>query len=169
MSAGPRGGPLIAFAVAMDEQGVIGRANALPWHLPADLRHFKSVTLGKPIVMGRRTHESIGRALPGRHNIVVTRDRAYTAAGCTVVHSVAAALAVAGDAEEVVIIGGAELFEALLPRTERIYLTRIHARFQGDTFFPEPDPAQWREVQREDHLPDERNPHPYSFLVLERR
>ncbi len=151
----------------MDEERTIGRGNALPWHLPADLRHFKSVTMGKPIVMGRRTFESIGRALPGRHNIVITRNREFSAAGCTVVHSFGEALEAAGGGE-LMVIGGAELFRELLPRVDRIHLTLIHHRFGGDTHFPELDPAVWQEVRRTDCQADDRNPHPYSFAVLER-
>ena len=157
----------ISFVVAMDEQGVIGQGNALPWHLPADLKHFKSMTMGKPIIMGRRTFESIGRPLPGRHNIVITRNRAFTAPGCTVVHSFAEAQQAAGGGE-LMVIGGAELFRELLPRADRIHLSLIHHRFGGDTHFPPLDFSQWREIERTDHRPDDRNPYPYSFVLLER-
>ena len=158
---------ILSLVVAMARNGVIGRDNTLPWRLPADLRHFPAVTMGKPVVMGRKTFESIGRPLPGRSNIVVTRDPAYTAEGCVVVHSIEAALAAAGDAEEVMIIGGAEFYRQLLPRADRIYLTWIDAEFEGDTWFPELDPGRWHERSREDHVPDADNPHPYSFILLE--
>jgi dihydrofolate reductase len=123
--------------------------------------------MGKPIIMGRKTFDSIGRPLPGRTNIVVTRDPAYQAEGCVVAHSIEAALAAAGEAEEVMIIGGADFYRQLLPRADRIYLTRIDAEIEGDTWFPELDAAQWRERSREDHVPDADNPYPYSFIVLE--
>ena len=158
----------LALIAALDRNGLIGRDNALPWHLPADLQHFKRTTLGKPIVMGRKTWESLGRPLPGRHNIVLTRDPGYTAEGATVVTSVDAALAAAGDVDEVMVIGGAALYATLLPRADRLYLTRIDAAFEGDAWFPEVDPGDWREVAREAHAPDERNAHAYSFITLER-
>lgn len=159
----------IALIAALDRNGLIGRDNALPWRLPADLQHFKRLTLGKPIVMGRLTWESLGRPLPGRHNIVLTRDPAYHAEGASVVHSIDAALAAAGAVDEVMVIGGAALYRTLLPRAARLYLTRIDAAFDGDAWFPEVDPAAWREVARETHAPDERNPYPYAFVTLERR
>jgi dihydrofolate reductase len=158
---------ILSFVVAMARNRVIGKDNGLPWRLPADLRHFKVITMGKPIIMGRKTFDSIGRPLPGRTNIVVTRDPAYQAEGCVVAHSIEAALAAAGEAEEVMIIGGADFYRQLLPRADRIYLTRIDAEIEGDTWFPELDAAQWRERSREDHVPDADNPYPYSFIVLE--
>jgi dihydrofolate reductase len=160
---------IVSLIVATDRNGLVGRANELPWHLPADLKHFRAITMGKPIIMGRKTQESIGKPLPGRSNIVITRDRNFQAPGCTVVHSVEAALAAAENAEEVMIIGGARLYEQLLPQADRIYLTRIDHEFEGDTWFPEWQPGQWKEVEREDHVPDDRNPYHYSFLILERR
>jgi dihydrofolate reductase len=158
----------IAIVVAMAENRVIGRNNRLPWHLPADLRHFKQLTLGKPVLMGRRTHESIGRPLPERTNIVVTRDRTYTAPGCVVAHSLENALEAAAGCAEAMVIGGTELYQQLLPRADRIYLTLVHAEFEGDAVFPELPPAEWREVERTDCPPDEKNPWPYSFVRLER-
>lgn len=160
---------MISIVVAMDRNRLIGCGNALPWHLPADLAHFKAVTMGKPIVMGRRTYESIGRPLPGRHNIVITRNADFAAPGCTVVTGVEAALAAAGEVPEVMLIGGAQLYAELLPRAERIYLTRIDAAFAGDAWFPVLAEGEWRETERSDNVPDVRNPYPYSFLVLERR
>ncbi len=159
---------LLSFVVAMADNRVIGRAGGLPWHLRADLRYFKRITMGKPIIMGRRTHESIGRPLPGRHNIVISRNPAYQAPGCTVVDSTDAALTTAGAAEEIMIIGGGSLYRETLPRASRLYLTEVHASPEGDVTFPELDPAEWREVSRESHPADAANDHPYSFVVLER-
>jgi dihydrofolate reductase len=158
----------ITLVVAMAANRVIGRENRLPWHLPADLAHFRQVTIGKPILMGRKTHESIGRALPGRINIVVTRDAAYTAPGCVVVHSIERALEAAGVHGEVMVIGGMDLYWQLLPRAGRINLTLIHAEFEGDALFPELVESEWREVERTDCAPDEKNPWPYSFIRLDR-
>jgi dihydrofolate reductase len=158
----------IAIVVAMADNRVIGRDNRLPWHLPADLRHFRQVTVGKPVVMGRKTHESIGRPLPERTNIVVTRDRSYQAQGCIVVHSIESALKAAGDREEVMVIGGTDFYQQLLPKADCIYLTLVHTQFEGDARFPELDEREWREVERTDCAPDEKNPWPYSFIRLER-
>ncbi len=159
----------LSIVVAMAENRVIGNNNQLPWHLPADLRHFKTLTMGKPILMGRKTHESIGRALPGRQNIVVTRQRGYQAEGCMVTLSVDAALAACADAAEVMLIGGAQLYRELLPRSTRIYLTLVHAIIAGDTLFPAIDPAAWHETARADHPADEKNAYPFSFVTLQRR
>lgn len=158
----------ISLVVAMDENRVIGADNGLPWRLPADLRHFKQVTMGHPIVMGRRTWESIGRPLPGRTNIVVTRRTDVEAQGAVVVDSLESAKAGAGDCGELMIIGGAEIFEQALDGADRIYLTEIHAAFEGDTYFPEISEDEWACVSREDFEKDDKNPYDYSFLVLER-
>ena len=158
----------LSVIVAMAANRVIGHANRLPWHLPADLKHFKATTLGKPVLMGRKTWESIGRPLPGRTNIVITRDTAYTADGCVVVHSLDEAIRVAGEAEEAMVIGGAELYRQALPLADTLYLTLVHGEFTGDTRFPEWRQDEWREIGRVDHEPDESNPHAYSFLTLER-
>ncbi|QBQ53858.1 type 3 dihydrofolate reductase [Nitrosococcus wardiae] len=159
---------IISFVVAMDDHRLIGANCRLPWHLSADLKYFRRLTMGKPILMGRGTHESIGRPLPGRHNIVVTHNPHYEAPGCTVVPTVEAGLQAAGEAEEVMVIGGAALYQQLLPQAHRIYLTLIWGTFRGDTWFPDFDPADWTEVWREDHGPDSQNPYPYSFIRLER-
>jgi dihydrofolate reductase len=158
----------ISQVVAMAENRVIGRDNRLPWHLPADLAHFKRVTMGKPIVMGRKAFEAIGRPLPGRHNIVMTRNPAYRAGGCTVVHSATEALAAAGEAEEVAVIGGEEIYRQFLPRTDRIHLTIVHAEIPGDTWFPPLDDGYWRTLERHERPADERNPHAMTFLLLGR-
>ena len=147
---------------------VIGKDNQLPWHLPADLKHFKETTMGKPILMGRKTWESIGRPLPGRTNIVVTRDENYDAPGCVVVHSIEAAMQAASPQEEVMVIGGAEFYRQVLPRADCIYLTRINEDFEGDTLFPELDSSEWQEIERVDCDADDKNPHSYSFIKLDR-
>jgi dihydrofolate reductase len=159
----------ITLVVAVADNGVIGRDNALPWHLPDDLKRFKRLTLGKPVIMGRKTFESIGKPLPGRQNIVVTRDTNYRREGVTVVHDADAALHAAGDAPEVMVIGGAELFRTLLPRASRLHLTRVHGNIEGDVFWPAPDDRQWRVVERESHSADERHVWPMTFEVWEKR
>ncbi len=159
----------IALIAAMTDDRVIGIENRLPWKLPADMKWFRQHTLGKPIVMGRKTFESFGsKPLPERLNIVITRDRNYRAEGAVVVHDIDEALAAAGDAEEVMIIGGASFYEQMLPRADRLYLTFVHADVKGDAWFPEFDRSQWREVFREDHEADEKNPYGCRFVILER-
>jgi len=153
---------------AMTENRVIGRDNGMPWHIPADLAHFKRLTLGKPVVMGRKVFESLGRRpLPERHNIVLSRDPAYDAPGCTRVTDPEAALAAAGDAPEVMIIGGEQIYRLFLPRAERIYLTLIHTRLDGDTHFPELD-SGWCETAREEYPASDRSPYDLSFITFER-
>lgn len=159
---------MIAIIVAAAENGVIGSDNRLPWHLPDDLKRFKALSLGKPIVMGRRTFESIGKPLPGRTNIVVTRQPGLAIEGVVVVSSLDAALAAAGTAPEVVVIGGAEIFRQALPRTDVIHLTRVHARIAGDVVFPELDPGKWRETAVEHHAADERHQYAFTFVTLQR-
>lgn len=171
MSAAPVGKPrtVITLIVALDLDDVIGRAGGLPWHLPADLRRFRRLTLGKPVILGRRTHESIGRALPGRRNVVVSRQAGYHADGCEVVSSLEAALALVQGAPEVMILGGATLYEQALPRADRLQLTRVQGRFEGDVRFPAWDPAEWRETGRTEHPVDAENSHACTFIELERR
>jgi len=140
---------LTALVAALARHRVIGVGNRLPWRLPEDLQRFKRLTMGAPVIMGRRTRESIGRPLPGRRNIVVTRERAATWEGCVVAHSLDEALALANDAPEAFVIGGAELYAQALPRAARLYLTLIDADYAGDAWFPEFDAAAWREVARE--------------------
>ena len=159
----------ISLIVALARNRVIGRDNQLPWRLSADLQHFKGLTMGKPIVMGRKTYESIGRPLPGRTNIVVTRDSSFSAAGCRVVHSIDEALVAAGGADEVMIMGGENLYSQLLPRADRLYLTEVQAEVSGDAWFPEFDQTQWQELERESHRADEKNEFDYDFVVLTRR
>ena len=159
---------LLTLVVAKARNGTIGRHNALPWHLPDDLAHFKRTTMGAPIIMGRKTWESIGRPLPGRRNIVVTRNRGYTATGADVVQSLDDALALASDAGQIFIIGGAQLYAAAMPRAHRILLTEIDADFDGDTFMPALDRAQWHESSRENYPPTKDHDFGYSFVVYER-
>ncbi len=158
-----------SLVVAMARNRVIGRDNALPWRLPEELAHFKRVTMGHPIVMGRRTWESIGRPLPGRQNIVVTRTPGYAAPGCTVVASLEEAWRAAGDAAEVCIIGGTTLFEETLPIADRIHLTEVEAEVEGDTWFPEFDRSQWSEREVARHPADGRHAYPFRILQLDRR
>lgn len=163
---------ILTLVVARADNGVIGRDNALPWHLPADLRHFKRLTVGKPVVMGRRTFESIGRPLPGRHNIVLTRSD-WTAAGVTVAANLAEAVAAAGmqagaRPDEIMIIGGAAVYADALPSARRVHVTEVRITPDGDTVLPPFDPAVWRETVREDHAAADDAPG-YSFVTLERR
>lgn len=164
----------VALIVAVADNNVIGRDNALPWHLPEDLRYFKQVTLGKPVVMGRKTYESIGKPLPGRTNIVITRNAEFSAPGVEVVCSLDAALELAdrvarkdGVAESLV-IGGAEIYRMALPRAQRLYLTEVHASVEGDALLPEIDWSEWHEVGRERHAATPPNPYAYSFVRYER-
>lgn len=162
---------MISFILAMDENRVIGKDNQLPWHLPEDLKFFKRVTIGHPIVMGRKTFESIGRALPGRENIIITRNCAYTRDDCTVFYEMEAFLSYCHQnaEEEYFVIGGAEIFKALLPNVERLYITEIHHQFEGDTFFPVLDMSQWELMSREEGLKDEKNPYFYEFTIYHRK
>ncbi len=158
----------LAIIVATDKQGLIGKNNTLPWRLSADLRYFRRVTMGNAIIMGRRTHQSIGKALPGRKNIVVSANSNYHAQGCTVIHSMADALQVCKSTREVFIIGGASLYQQLLPHIDKLYLTLVHTKLKGDSYFPQWDKAKWRQLSREDHLADSNNNYDYSFIVYQR-
>ena len=161
--------PCIALIAAMADDRAIGIENRLPWKLPADMQWFRRHTLGKPVIMGRKTYESFGgRSLPDRLNIVITRDPGYQAEGAVVVHDIEAALAAAGEVEELMIIGGESFYRQMLPRADRFYLTLVHGRFEADAWFPDFALADWRELSREEHPVDEKNPHACSFLILER-
>ena len=160
--------PVISIIAAMDERRVIGRDNRLPWHLPADLAHFKRTTLDRPVVMGRRTWESLPGLLPRRRHIVITRNPAYEASGCTLAASPEAAIEAAGAEPEIFFIGGAALYKAAMPIARRLYLTFVHGRFAGDAFFPDWDPARWAEVSRTEHPRDDKNAFDLTFVVLER-
>lgn len=173
MIAVSRTTPQISLVVARADNGIIGRNNALPWRLPADLKHFKQLTVGKPVIMGRKTFESIGKPLPARHNIVITRNPDWTAEGVTVAPNLAEAVAAAGldpktRADEIMIIGGSEIYAQSLPFATRIYLTEVHIEPVGDASFPMPDPHQWVETSRET-FPAEGDCPAYSFVTLERR
>jgi dihydrofolate reductase len=155
----------------MDRNGLIGAGDHLPWRLPDDMRRFREITLGKPVLMGRKTYESIHlrfRPLPGRTNIVLTHQTTYDAPGCTVVHSLPQALSAASGHEELMVIGGALLYEQLLPQADRIYLTLVDGEFEGDVFFPVLDETDWQEIAREEHGRDGRHAAPFTFLVLAR-
>jgi dihydrofolate reductase len=158
----------LSLVVAVDRNRLIGRDGGLPWHLPADLKRFKSITMGKPIIMGRRTHESIGRPLPGRRNIVLTQSERYAPPGCEVFHSLQAALDALHDLPEVVVVGGAALYVEALPLCARLYLTEVNADLTGDVYFPEFQPGEWREVSAEAHAADATHAHDYRFRVLDR-
>lgn len=158
----------ITLIAAVASNGVIGRGGQLPWRLPGDLQRFKAVTLGHPVIMGRKTWASIGRALPGRQNIVVTRNRLLSAPGCRVVGNLEEALRAAEGADEAFVIGGAELYRAALPRADRLHLTRVLADLEGDAFFPEFDRAAWRAVAATEYPQDDRNEWPCRVEVFER-
>lgn len=159
----------LAFVVAYARGRVIGKDNALPpWKVPADMRRMRKLTMGKPLIMGRRTYESIGRPLEGRTSIVLTRDPSFHADGVVVARTPDEAIGLCGSVEEAIVFGGTEVFRQFLPRADRLYLTEIDADFDGDRTFPEIDPREWREVEREDYPADERNRHPYRFLTLDR-
>jgi len=165
----------VALIWAMSRNGVIGRNNALPWHLSEDLRYFKRVTFGKPVIMGRKTWESIGRPLPGRANIVITRDEAFQAEGVKVVNSLEQALSVAQSialldgVDEAMVIGGAEIYALALPVAQRLYLTQVHAEVEGDAWFPALDLSGWQEVGREDFAAEGPNLYDYSFIVYDKK
>lgn len=163
---------MISIIVAVAANGVIGSGNQLPWRLPDDLKRFKALSLGKPIVMGRKTFDSIGRPLPGRLNIVISRQPGLEIPGCRVVRSIEEALAAAQSAdppaEEIVIVGGADIYRQILPRVQTIHLTRVHADVPGDVKFPELQEQEWREVAKEYHPADERHAHAFTFSTLQR-
>lgn len=157
--------------VAMDEQRAIGKNNQLLWHLPADLKHFKELTTGHAILMGRKTYESIGRPLPNRTNIILTHVSNFIAPGCVIVNSLQDLIDsnLSDQQKELFIIGGAQIYQQLLPYTQRIYLTLVHHTFDGDVFFPALNPEEWQETARAEHQPDEKNAYAYTFITLERR
>lgn len=167
-SAAPAPAPRICLIAAIAANRVIGRNNALPWRLPADLKRFKALTLGHPVVMGRKTYASIGRPLPGRRNLVITRNRGYSAPGCEIVHSLDAAIAACRGAQEIFIIGGAELYREAVPLAHRLEFTEIHAEFEGDATFPQFPLEQWREAAREIHSNEAGIPFRYDFVRYER-
>ncbi|BAO42991.1 dihydrofolate reductase [Thiolapillus brandeum] len=161
--------PFISIISAMAHNRVIGHENRLPWHLPADLQHFKAVTMGKPMIMGRKTWESLPGLLPGRPHIVVTRNPDYRAEGARVVHSLEESFDAAGDVEEIMIVGGANLYAQALSHARRMYLTQIDTQVEGDAWFPAFNAREWREVALEKYVADEKNPFDYRFITLEKQ
>lgn len=160
---------VVSIVVAMDRQQIIGRDNDLPWRLSDDLKHVKNITMGKPMIMGRKTHESIGKPLPGRENIIITRNKQYDSEGCTVFNSIDAALEYCSDHDEIILMGGEEIFRQAFGKVSRIYLTEVHAQVEGDTFFPDFNRTEWNEIERQDYKADDRNEYDYSFVTLERK
>ena len=162
---------LISLVVAASQNDIIGRDNQLPWHLPNDLKFFKQITMGKPIIMGRLTWDSIGRPLPGRTNIVITRDTSLQIEGVKVVNSKEQAIAEAEKegVDEMMVIGGEGIYRLFMEDVDRIYLTRVHAEIEGDAHFPAFDEKDWRLISAEDHKACDKNPYDYSFLVFERK
>jgi dihydrofolate reductase len=159
----------LSIIVAFDRNRLIGKNNLLPWHLPADLKHFRTLTMGHHMIMGRRTYESIGKPLPGRVSVVITRQKGLEIPGCIVVNDFDEAIESCGAQEEVFVIGGAEIFNCTMPLATRLYITRIDHAFEGDTWFPEINPSDWKEVSIESHTSDEKNPWPYSFITYLRK
>jgi dihydrofolate reductase len=159
---------IVSIVVARSENNAIGKNNQLLWYLPADLKHFKNITTGHTVIMGRKTYDSVGKPLPNRRNIIITRQN-ITIDGCEVVKSIEDALVLCADEEEVFIVGGAEIYRQSIHLTNRIYLTIVHQKFDADSFFPEINYDEWEEIEREDYQPDEKNKLPYSFITLERR
>lgn len=161
---------LISLVVAAATNNAIGKEGKMPWHLPNDLKHFKNVTWGMPVIMGRKTFDSMGKALPGRKNIVITRQAGWTAENTVVVQSMEDALFVAGqtDALEAMVIGGGEIYSSFFSKARRIYITRVEAVPEADTFFPEIDPRHWQLVMQQNHEADEKNPFNYSFQTWDR-
>jgi dihydrofolate reductase len=175
LEKGPGERPVIALVVAIGENGAIGRGGDLPWRLSSDMRYFRKITMGKPVIMGRRTFKSLPRVLDGRLNIVLTRDQGFVAPDAVMAHSLEEGLAAAREsavrtgADEIMVIGGEDVFREVLPQAHRIYLTEVHATPEADTWFPDFDKREWREVLRERHQAGPRDEHAFSFVVLERR
>lgn len=161
--------PLLSAIVAAAENNAIGKDNQLLWHLPNDLRFFKRTTTGYPVIMGRKTYESVGKVLPNRRNIIITRQSGYAVAGAEVVHSLGEALESCAGEPEVFVVGGAEIYDQALPLVDRIYLTRVHAALPGDSFFPELDQREWRLASAETHPADSRHAYSYTFGIYERQ
>ncbi|GGB60886.1 dihydrofolate reductase [Fictibacillus barbaricus] len=159
----------VSLIAAMDENRVIGKDNDLPWRLPRDWQYVKHLTMGKPIILGRKNFESIGKALPGRKNIVLTRDRDFYAESCKVVHSMEEALSACTDEDEVIIFGGEQIYKMFLPLVTKMFITRIHHAFEGDTFFPDVNYNEWSEISKEKGITDEKNPYSYTFYVYEKK
>ncbi len=159
----------ISLIVAMDENRAIGYKNKLPWNIPSELKYFRETTKGKPVIMGRKTHESIGRPMPERLNIIVTRDKDYKADGCVVVNSREGAIKAAKGSSEIMVIGGAEIYKLFLPIAGRLYITKVRGTFQGDTYFPEFDENEWVKGREKFVEKNNENPYSYTIMVLERK
>jgi dihydrofolate reductase len=161
---------IISLVVAASDNNVIGIDNKLPWKMPADMKYFKNLTMGHVVIMGRKTFESMGsKPLPGRKNIVISRKKNLLTSDFTVLDSLTEAFSMFTEEKEVFTIGGSEIFNLAMPKADRVYLTRIHGVFNGDSYFSQLSDSEWIEVSREDHKADEKNPYPYSFIVLERK
>ncbi|BBB23461.1 dihydrofolate reductase [Isorropodon fossajaponicum endosymbiont JTNG4] len=159
----------LSIIVAMDDNQLIGKNNSLPWHLPADLAYFKKTTTGKAVLMGRKTYDSVDRPLPNRRNIIVSRNTKFKADGCEVVGSINAALSLANGDNELMIMGGASFYEQMVNKVDRLYITEVKGKFEGDAYFPEFDRTQFSELSRDSHQADEKNLHAYDFVILDRK
>lgn len=159
----------LSILAAKAENNVIGKNNQLIWHMPADLKHFRELTTGSTVIMGRKTFESLGKPLPNRHNIVVTRQSDFVAPGCEVVGSLEEAVQISSQEENVFILGGGEIYRQSMDIAGTLYITEIHAQFEGDTFFPAINPEIWEETFREDHPANEKNPYDFSFVTYQRK
>lgn len=161
---------MISLLLAMDANRLIGRENQLPWHLPKDLAYFKRMTMNHKIVMGRKTFDSIGRPLPGRENIILTRDKQFSRNDCLIIHSMDELLELSKQSdEEIFVIGGSEIFKEILPHSDRLYITHIYHEFEGDTYFPETDDEDWEVISREVGETDDKNPYHFEFVVYDRK
>ena len=160
---------ILSLIAAMDNNRLIGQDNKLPWHLPADLAHFKNVTMKKPILMGRKTYDSIGRPLPGRKNIVLTRSNDFEIEGVTVYNSLDEAISASQDVDELMVIGGSSIYEMVLPKVQRMYLSYVDGKFEGDAWFPEFDENDWNIIDSKEQLPDEKNSYSCKFVTYERK
>lgn len=159
---------IVSIIVAMDESRVIGKDNKLPWHLPRELQYVKRTTMGHPIILGRKNYESIGRPLPGRRNIIVTRNEHFQAEGCEIAHNIDEVFQMCKSEEEIFIFGGEEIYKLFLPYTNKLYITKIHHTFEGDTFFPEINEHEWIEQFAEEGITDDKNPYRYSYHIFEK-
>ena len=160
---------IISIIAALDNKNIIGKKNGLPWYLPADLKHFKEITTGKPVIMGKTTYNSIGKPLPGRTNIILSGDKNLEVQGAKVAHSIEEALKAAGNAAEVMVIGGASIYKQFLPLANKMYLTKVYNDFEGDVYFPELNLDEWQEIERQDFKANGKNAYDYSFLTFHRK
>lgn len=159
----------ISLVVAMSDNAAIGQAGQLPWHLPNDLKYFKSVTMGKPIIMGRTTYESIGKPLPGRTNIVLTQNKSFQAPGCVVLHDKTAVVDYCEAEKEIMIVGGAQIYQLFLADITKLYITKVHTSIKADTYFPKIDFSKWQEIERQEYKKDDKHAFDYSFITFIKR